>query len=292
MENYQNTIVEDLLEASLTTNSEIQSITQKLVHHTLPRLICEVREVKGLDPVISTTSISGLRVESGTYKLILTLEGRHEEISCEEYFLECLNQDEYKGFIFFLITPSEDKVYSLSIGEVILKNRIVLFKPDDFITFQFCILHMFLENCTIKTATSSIFVQIYTLMKRLHKKISPCMRFENLLFNGLNWILNTLMYSIDHNPFDINFVLPHHILAKLLLNNNPPSILNAIFMIGSSEKYKIPQNVIKCPNGVIKTSPAILNKQIQLQIIKNVLYNWWYKSKEKLTPSSLFIMYK
>nr|UNP64276.1 tegument protein UL7-like protein [Phocid alphaherpesvirus 1] len=243
-------------------------------------------------PVISTTSITNLRVESGTYKLMLTLEGRFEEISCEEYMKECINQAEFKGFVFFVITPIEDKVYSLSIGEIILKNRIVLFNPEDLVDFQLCILQMFMENCTIKEATSSIFVQIYTLLKKLQKNISPSTKFKNLLFTGVNWVLNTLMYSMNHNPFDNNFVLPHHMFVKLILDKNPPSILKAIFITGSSEKFKIPQNTVKCPDGVIKTNSAILNKQLQSQVIRTILYQWWYETEKKLTPDMLFIMYK
>nr|UGX62118.1 tegument protein UL7 [Felid alphaherpesvirus 1] len=291
---YNELAVDAIYETCLINPTYIPDTVHDLTWHALPRLICEVREVSGRPPLFSTTSVERIRVVNGTYELMLTLEGRSQEISCTTYMEECKNQPEFKGFSLFVITPIEDRVKSLAVGEMILEHRTVLLHPDATSDFTLCILQMFLENCTAQEATSSMFVQVHTLLQRLEKTLSPLSRLRNLLFTGVTWTLNTLMYTMDHNPFDNNRILPHHIFAKLLLGGGkqPPSILTAIFTVGSSSGSKIIGSERRCPSGLVRTRPALLNVALQRYEIQAALYKWWLNPEKNIGPASMFIMYE
>ncbi|AIL02972.1 tegument protein UL7 [Equid alphaherpesvirus 3] len=284
--------VEELIEATASNDEAVAALVESLVWHATPRFVCEVREVDGLPPSFTTTSVSNMRVDGATGRLMLTLNGCDAEIACEEYMRECLDLPAFRGFSFFVVTPLEDRVNTLGVAPILLRHRMVLFRPTNLTDFTLCIVQMYLENCCRERATSSLFVQVEVFLRRLARTITPVSKMRKLMYVGVSWVFNTLMSVTSHSPFDQSRVLPNYMIAKMLLGGaeNPPAILEAIYNAGYGSKLT-PKSLKRCPAGVMRCQKALLNAPLFTQVVADTLYSWWVASSEKLGPSSLYVLY-
>ncbi|QPI70166.1 tegument protein UL7 [Equid herpesvirus 6] len=284
--------VEELIEATSSDDEAVAALVENLVWHATPRFVCEVREVEGLPPSFTTTSVASLRVDGASGKLLLTLDGRDAETACEDYMRECLALPAFKGFSFFVVTPLEDRVNTLGVAPILLRHRMVLFRPANLTDFTLCVLQMYLESCCDERATSSLFVQVEVFLRRLARTVTPVAKMRKLMYVGVSWVFNTLMSVTSHNPFDQSRVLPNYAMAKMLVGGakNPPAILEAIYNAGYGSRLT-PRSLRRCPAGVMRCRKALLNAPLFTQIVVDTLYSWWVASSEKLGPSSLYVLY-
>ncbi|BAV93420.1 tegument protein UL7 [Equid alphaherpesvirus 4] len=284
--------VDEMVEAITNGDDLATAIVDDLVWHATPRFVTEVREVPGLPPSFTTTSITNIRVDPSG-KLMLTLDGQEDaEVSCETYMNSCLNLSAFKGFSLFIVTPLEDRVNVLGVAPVILSHRLVLYLPTNIIDFTLCIIQMYLENCSPKRATSSLFVQVEGILRNISKTITPLLKMRRLMYIGATWVLNTLMSATNHNPFDQTRVLPNYMMAKMLLGHksNTPAVLDAIYSAGYRAAF-VNQPDKPCPLGVMRCKKAILNSPLCTKTIADTIYSWWTSTNEKPVPESIYVLY-
>ncbi|AII80749.1 ORF55 [Equid alphaherpesvirus 1] len=285
--------VDEMVEAITKGDNSVTTIVDDLVWHATPRFVTEVREVPGLPPSFTTTSVTDMRVDASSEKLMLTLDGQEgSEISCETYMRSCLDLPAFKGFSLFVVTPLEDRVNVLGVAPVILSHRLVLYRPTDLIDFTLCIIQMYLENCSTKRATSSLFVQIECILRNISKTITPLLKMRRLMYIGATWTLNTLMCVTNHNPFDQARVLPNYMMAKMLLGqkSNTPAILDAIYSAGYRQTLS-KRPITPCPSGVLRCNKAHLNAPLCTKVVADTLYSWWTATDEKPVPESIYVLY-
>ncbi|SCL76966.1 tegument protein UL7 [Spheniscid alphaherpesvirus 1] len=291
----ESATLDELVERAAVGDGSVSAIVEELSWQAVPRIMCEVREVQGRQPRFVTGSVRGMRSNDDGRTLVLNLDGSNDvcETTCEEYMKQCLDQEAFRGFAFAVLTAFEDRVNTLAVSPIILKHRIVLFRPEDPVDFALCVLIMFLENCHKNQASPSLFVQISVFMRYAWKKVTPTTKTRRLLCVGVTWLLNTLMFMTGFLPFADKHVLPNHRIVKHLLDiKQPPSVLMAVYNAGVGPKFDLPKDAVECPRGAFQPRDGVLNSAFKQQWLANVLYYWWTTELEKLHGENLYYGYE
>ncbi|AAG27228.1 unknown [Cercopithecine alphaherpesvirus 9] len=286
--------IDDLL-VRAERNLNLNDTIEELQMHAMPRFVCEVREIAGFKPLFSATSVTSLRVDLIKRNSVLVkLDGNNSELSCEAYYKQCQQQPAFKGFVFTIITAVEDIVHSVTIAPCVLPYRMTMYYPDNVLDFTLCIIIMYLESCGTETSPS-LFVQLSVFLRLIENSIGPLDKMRKFLYIGVTWLLNTLMRLVDNSPFVPNRVLPHYALVKILhpfTNKSSPPVLQAIYTCGVGDKFKLPENAVKCPDGIVKARNGLLNAPLRSVDYQNVLYFWWStRLKMNICDGKLFEVY-
>ncbi|QBM10894.1 Virion egress protein [Caprine alphaherpesvirus 1] len=287
----EGSALEGLLRDAQSASAELPQAVNDLVWHALPRFVCEVREIPGAPPTFTSSSVTHMRVDPATGGLMLTLDGRAEEVACDAYRAECEAMPAFRGFAFAVLTAMEDAVFATAVPAAVLPHRLALHRPETREDFTLCVVQMFLEGCTEEQASASLFVQLSCLLRRLRPAPSPARKMSQLLYVGAARVLNTAMYMAGYSPFDDRLVLPHYSVAKMLLAaNNPPSVITAIYRTGGAARRGGPA-LEQCPPGVVNARPGLLNGPLATPEFRDTVYHWWVRIPNKLTSDKMFVLY-
>ncbi|ABF21626.1 unknown [Human alphaherpesvirus 3] len=275
---------------------DVSDVIEDLRIQAIPRFVCEAREVTGLKPRFLANSVVSLRVKPEHQETVLVvLNGDSSEVSCDRYYMECVTQPAFRGFIFSVLTAVEDRVYTVGVPPRLLIYRMTLFRPDNVLDFTLCVILMYLEGIGPSGASPSLFVQLSVYLRRVECQIGPLEKMRRFLYEGVLWLLNTLMYVVDNNPFTKTRVLPHYMFVKLL-NPQPgtaPNIIKAIYSCGVGQRFDLPHGTPPCPDGVVQVPPGLLNGPLRDSEYQKSVYFWWL-NRTMVTPKNvqLFETYK
>ncbi|AFV53412.1 tegument protein UL7 [bovine alphaherpesvirus 1] len=285
----EGSTLESLLQDAREGSGGPPQVLDDLVWNALPRFVCEVREIPAGPPTFTSSSITHLRVEPSTGALLLTLDGRAEEVDCDAYRAECEAMPAFRGFAFAVLTAMEDAVFATTVPAAVLPYRLALCRPKTREDFALCVVQMFLEGCSEARVGAALFVQLSCLLRRLRPP--PARKMSRLLYVGAMRVLNTAMCMAGYSPFDSQLVLPHYAVARLLLAaGNPPSVITAIYHTGGAARRGGPAPE-RCPPGVINARPGLLNGPLAAQAFRDAVYHWWTRIPDKLTPDKMFVSY-
>ncbi|QOD40166.1 tegument protein [Macropodid alphaherpesvirus 4] len=277
-----------VLKQALDGTRCLADVATQISEQTLVRLACEIHQITAHDPRFSASNIINVNI-TPCLGLMLTLGGGVEgvTVSSKEYLQQCRKQPAYKGMAFAVMTANEDRVYALSVPPILLQHRFCLFYPSKLLEFELAMMLMYLENCPTSHATSSAFVKISAWLGVIERRTTPADRVRTLLLRSCRWILNTLMHMVGINPFDKNRVLPHWVMAKLLLVKNPPSIITDLFLPHSAKAFKLPTANLRT-ECVVSTADGVLGPLWRNEDVKHSLMYWWLHTKEPQTMENLF----
>ncbi|AQS79209.1 tegument protein UL7 [Ateline alphaherpesvirus 1] len=277
------------LRRAVSHGPDLAGVAETVGDQTLLRLACEVRQVAGHAPRISATAIARLNVSPGG-QLSFVLEGApaDQETPSPEYHRQCLDQPAYRGLVCAAITAAEDRVDSLGVQPPTLQHRLVLLRPAALADFELLAALMFLENCPPALATPGLFVRVSAWLGRVARRTSPLQRLRRLLLRSCRWVLNTLMFMTNVDPFSDALVLPHWYMARCLLSSGaPPPVVAALF---DTPPGPGPDPGPAAETDCVAYSPdGVMGRPWRSEAFRRALVSWWTSPVAKTRDPDLFV---
>ncbi|ADO13821.1 tegument protein UL7 [Saimiriine alphaherpesvirus 1] len=279
------------LKKAVDRDLDIVAVAEEVSGQALLRLVCEVRQVASRAPRLTTTGISRANVTpAGQLSYVLEGAADDQETPSIEYFQQCRSQLAYKGFACAVITASEDRVDSLAPPALVLRHRLVLFRPTALADFELLTVLMYLESCPPDHATPSMFVRLSAWLKRVGRRTSPLQRLRCLLLRSCQWVLNTLMFMAHVEPFSDAFVLPHWYLARCLMAAGETlPIVGALF---SAPTIGPPPQSSTRDDCVAYRHDSIMSRPWKSEVFRRALLDWWASVPNKTRGESLFYCFE
>ncbi|QFU14595.1 tegument protein [Psittacid alphaherpesvirus 5] len=259
-----------------------------LTRYIIPRFFFEIRDAndKKRPTLFTSNSIISMDVVNDDYDNVLLklVSGLHTSV--DDYFRDHIKTEYYRGFVFTIVMITEDRVATLGLMWPMVLRRMRLYRPETKLDFFLCLLAMYLENIPsgvlTKLHAERLNAILHHLRSRRYTSMAP---LTELLFNGIEWLLNTLMYMNNLEPFAREFVLPHYDIIQPMLdvsNADIKPLLEALyynhahFETDFGANIPIRDIVIRHPSHV-EFRPSDLNKLYSNKnLFKRLLYIWWH----------------
>lgn len=250
----------------------------------------EIREIQGGPTQFTGVSVSKLRVARCDTRFHLTLTGADldDEMASDVYHSQCIVNSAFKGFVFMVLTVTEDIVRTIGVPPPLLKYRLVFYNPSEHLDFALCLLVAYLENLHASACDVTFFVQVQSFLRYAWTRVTPMTKMRRFLCATNVWLLNTLMSMGSCSPFDGDRVLPHYAIYRHLCSTS--GVCDVLLTLFEPDTRQVRDRTHG--KGLVMLNRGIMNKAFRQTWISDTVYDWWTGEREKLIgEESLFNTY-
>ncbi|AEB97350.1 tegument protein UL7 [Gallid alphaherpesvirus 1] len=281
------------LERLASSGESTSQLIKEISRQAIPRFFFEVRSTPGAPALFASDSITYMDIQMDGEKIILELISG-AVVDIEEYFCACVRLDDHAGFIFSVITASEDRVATVHVTWPDFLNRIHRIMPQKFEDFALCLICMYLENIDPIKVTQEHCYKLRSAIARFARTISINDKVRELLVNGGEWLLNTLLLMHDLPPFDPGLVLPHYRVAQPLMQITAPigeELISSLYSTHALMIMNLPSNENERAI-ILESRNSTLNRVYgNGNFFTRVLRLWWNDRKLHRSAYKLYDTY-